>query len=87
MLCLGLQLRLTEPQFPGNIFSKINLQKAFLQIPPHDDSKVVTTITTQFGIFAYNFMSFEHFWSPSIFQKTLSGTISRIGPARDATAK
>ncbi len=87
MLCLGLQLRLNEPQFPGNIFSKIDLQNAFLQIPPNDDSEVVTTITKPFGLFAYNLLPFGHFLSPSLFQKTLSSAISRIDPARDATVK
>ncbi len=60
------------------IFSKINLQNAFWQIPLGDGSKTLTTITTSFGVFAYNFLPFEISVSPSIFQKTTGGIINEI---------
>ncbi len=63
----------------AKVFS--NLQNAFLQIPLHEDSKALTTITTPFGLFAYNFLSFGLSVSPSIFQKTINGIIRGIDGA------
>ncbi len=64
--------------YVAEIFSKINLQDAFLQIPLDDGSRTLTTITTSFGLFAYNFLPFGISVSPSIFQKTTGGIINEI---------
>ncbi len=60
------------------VFSKIDLQNAFSQIPLDDNSKALTTITTPFGLFAYNFLPFGLSVSLSIFQKTINGIIRGI---------
>ncbi len=57
------------------VFSKIDLQNAFLQTPVDENSKALTTITTPFGLFAYNFLPFGLSVSPSIFKKTINGII------------
>ncbi len=59
-------------------FSKIDLRNAFLQLPFDETSKPLTTITTPFGLFAYNFLPFGLSVSASIFQKANNGIISGI---------
>ncbi len=64
--------------YVAEIFSMINLQNEFWQILLDDGSKTLTTITTSFGVFAYNFLPFGVSVSPSIFQKTTGGIINEI---------
>ncbi len=63
------------------VFSKIDLQNAFLPI-----LKALTTITTSFGLFGYNFLQFGLSLSPSIFQKTINGIIRGIDGVVEITA-
>ncbi len=53
------------------IFSKIDLNQAFLQIPLDDKSQDLTTITTPYGLYKYKFLPFGIKVSPSIFQEQL----------------
>lgn len=41
----------------AKVYSKIDLQHAFLQIPLGGESRKLTTINTPFGLFQYNFLS------------------------------
>ena len=38
----------------GKIFSKLDMSQAYCQLPLNDESKPLTTINTQKGLFQYN---------------------------------
>ncbi len=42
----------------SNVFSLIDLRNAFLQVPLDEASKQLTTISTPYGLFEYNFFPF-----------------------------
>ena len=52
-----------------NVFSKIDLFKAYFRIPITEENKPNAVIITQFGLFEFNIMSFRLRNTPSTFQK------------------
>ena len=64
------------------IFSKIDLTNAFLQIPLEESSKELTTINTIWGLFQFNFLPFGLTVSPGIFQQQLDRCISDLKGVR-----
>lgn len=59
----------------GNLFTKIDLTHAFLQIPLTDEAKELTTINTPFGLFQYNRLPFGLNVSPGVFQRSIDKVI------------
>ena len=62
---------LQEKMNGGVIFSKLDLAKAYSQIPIHESSKQYTTLTTQKGLYAYNRLPFGMSSSAAIFQRQM----------------
>ena len=52
----------------GKIFTTIDLSNAYLQIPLDEQSKVITTINTQKGLFKYNRLYFGIAAAPKFFR-------------------
>ena len=61
------------------VFSKIDLECAYLQLPLDDDSKVLTTINTTEGLCQFNYLPFGISSSPGIFQSFVCTVLSGIG--------
>jgi len=55
----------------STIFSKIDLEGAYLQLKLNDKSKKFTTINTPWGLFQYNRLPFGIKTAPGIFQTTM----------------
>ena len=55
----------------STVFSKIDLQNAFLQIPLDEASQELTTINTMWGLYSHKFLPFGLSTSPSIFQEVM----------------
>lgn len=62
----------------SQIFSKIDLQNAYLQLPLDDASKQFTTINTSEGLYQYNYLPFGVSSSPAIFQSFISKVLVGI---------
>ena len=42
----------------AKVFSKIDLESAYLQLPLDDESKVLTTVNTTEGLYQFNYLPF-----------------------------
>lgn len=62
----------------AKVFSKIDCQKAFLQLPLDDKSKEYTTINTCDGLYQYNYLPFGIASSPALFQSYISKVLSGV---------
>lgn len=62
----------------SKVFSKIDLQNAYLQLPLDDKSKEYTVINTSEGLYCYNYLPFGLASSPAIFQSFLCQVLSGI---------
>lgn len=62
----------------ATVFSTIDLKNAYLQLPLDAESSKLTTITTPFGLFQYQFLPFGLSASPAIFQKVIDSIIGDI---------
>ena len=51
----------------AKVFSKLDFQQAFLQLPLNENSKQYTTINTSEGLYRFNYLPFEVASSPAIF--------------------
>ena len=62
---------LQEKMNGGKFFSKLDLSKAYSQIPLHEESKQYTTLTTHKGLYSYNRLPFGVSSAAAIFQRTM----------------
>ena len=62
----------------GNIFTKLHLSHAYLQVPLDDSSKKYTTINTPKGLFQYERLHFGILSTPSIFQRIMETLVSDL---------
>jgi hypothetical protein len=60
------------------VFSKIDLNQGYHQIPLHPDSKPLTTFSTHIGLFRYKRLNFGLSCAAEIFQKKVSDAIRGI---------
>ncbi|XP_063962065.1 uncharacterized protein K02A2.6-like [Lytechinus pictus] len=62
----------------GTIFTKLDANSGFWQLPLDDYSKLLTTFITPFGRFCFNRLPFGITSAPEIFQRTMSGIIEGL---------
>ena len=62
----------------ARVFSKIDCQNAYLQIPLEESSKSFTTINTINGLYCYNYLPFGLSNSPGIFQSFMCKVLAGI---------
>ena len=62
----------------AQIFSKLDLSQAFMQIPIHEDSQKYLVINTCLGLFRFNYLPFGLAASPGIFQEFISRVLANI---------
>jgi len=60
------------------VFSKIDLNQGYHQIPLHSDSRQFTTFSTHVGLFRYKRLNFGLSCAAEVFQKKVSDTINDI---------
>lgn len=69
---------LQEKMNGGTLFTKLDLSRAFAQIPLHDESRRYVTITTHKGLFAYNRLPFGVASAPAIHQRAMDQLLSGL---------
>ena len=62
----------------AKVFSKIDLESAYLQLPLDDESKVLTTINTTEALYHVIYLPFGISSSPGIFQSFMCKVLSGI---------
>ena len=62
----------------GKIFSKLDMKSAYNQLLLSPESRPLTTINTQRGLFQYNRLCFGVASAPGIFQKTIEDLLRGI---------
>ena len=62
----------------GKYFTKLDLKHAYQQLPLVEESKDLTTINTQKGLFRYNRLPFGVSAAPAIFQRTMDSLLQDI---------
>ena len=62
----------------ARIFSKIDLENAFLQIPLDESSQELTTLNTPFGLYSMRFLPFGWHVSSSVFQTVMNDIIKDV---------
>ena len=60
------------------VFSKIDLNQGYHQIPLHPDSKSLTTFSTHVGLYRYKRLNFGLSCAAEVFQKKVSEAIRGI---------
>lgn len=60
------------------VFSKIDLQKAFHQVPIHPDDVSKTAISTPFGLYEFNFMTFGLCNAAQTFQRLIDEVLRSL---------
>ena len=62
----------------GNLFSKLDMFQAYLQLPLDEESKEYVTVNTHKGLYRYNRLPFGISSAPSIFQRTMETLLQGI---------
>ena len=62
----------------SDVFSKIDLRWAYLQMELEEESKVLATINTHKGLYRYNRLAFGIASAPAIWQKTIERVLEGI---------
>ena len=62
----------------GQIFTKLDLKNAYLQIELEEESNKCVTINTSRGLFQCNRLPFGVISSPAIFQRVIDNVLQRI---------
>ena len=60
------------------VFSKVDLNQGYHQIPLHSDSRQFTTFSTHVGLFRYRRLNFGLLCAAEVFQKKVSDTLNGI---------
>ena len=62
----------------STIFTKLDANSGFWQLPLNDQSKLLTTFITPFGRYCFNRLPFGISSAPEIFQRTMSGILEGL---------
>ena len=62
----------------GNLFSKLDMSQAYLQLPLDEESKEYVTVNTHKGLYRYNRLPFGISSAPSTFQRTMETLLQGI---------
>ena len=62
----------------SRVFTKLDANSSFWQIPLEEDSKLLTTFVTPFGHFCFNSLPFGISCTPEIFQRNMSDILEGL---------